>query len=190
MRSMRFSVAPLVLMLAALFTTPAHARDDNPELTRLAAQDQQDRAEREGEWDDNARRRRVLELIATDAVVTPRDKLNAALILQHTPGAVCDGKLVSTNPEHYLLAHHYAKAAFDAGLTDAGMLVAVTIDRYLAFTEGRQRYGTTQLLDLSSGQMYLPAVDRTVTDEERARYGVPPLATLLQQAPERAPPTP
>ena len=187
---MRLIALSTLLMLAALFASPTHAATDNPELMRLAAQDQQDRAEREGEWDDNARRRRVLELIATDAVVTPRDKLNAALILQHTPGAVCDGKLVSSNPEHYLLAHHYAKAAFDAGLTDAGVLVAVTIDRYLSFTEGRQRYGTSQLLDLSTGQMYLPTIDRTVTDAERAKYGVAPLATLLQQAPERDPPAP
>lgn len=187
---MRLIAFPFVLLFALLCASPAHARDDNPELARLAAQDQEDRAEKEGEWDDNARRRRVLELIAADAVVTPRDKLHAALILQHTPGAVCDGKLVSTNPEHYLLAHHYAKAAFDAGLEDAGVLVASTIDRYLAFTEGRQRYGTSQLLDLQTGQMYLPKIDRSVTDEERARYGVPPLATLLTQAPERDPPAP
>lgn len=181
---MRLFIAALALMLAL----PAHARDDNPELARLAAQDQQDRAEKEGEWDDDARRRRVMALLATDAVVTPRDKLHAALILQHTPGTVCGNRLCSTNPENYLLAHYLAQAAFDAGLKDAGVMVAVTIDRYLSFTEGRQRYGTSQLLDLATGQMYLPQIDRTVTDEERARYGVAPLATLLKQAPERAPP--
>ncbi len=81
---MRLFSAPLIFVLA--IACQAHA--DNPELARLAAQDQADRAEKAGEWDDDARRRRVLELLATGAVSSPRDKLHAALILQHTPGQI------------------------------------------------------------------------------------------------------
>lgn len=180
---MRFFFAVLLSVLAVSFD----ARANNPELSRLAAQDQADRAEKDGEWDDDARRRRVLELLATGAVSSPQDKLNAALILQHTPGQVCEGKLGSVSPENHLLAHHLAKAALGAGLKEAGPMVAVTIDRYLSFTEGRQRYGTSQLVDLESGETYLPEIDRSISDEERAELGVPPLSTLLQQAPERKP---
>jgi hypothetical protein len=141
---MRFLVIPLLILLAIC----TQARADNPELVRLATQDQSDRSGKEGEWDDDARRRRVLELLATGDVATPQDKLNAALILQHTPGAVCEGALKSLSPENYLLAHHLAKAALAAGLDSAKYMVAVTIDRYLSFTEGRQLYGTSQLLAL------------------------------------------
>lgn len=177
-----------VLLLMALLVTSFEARANNPELARLAQRDQADRAEKEGEWDDDARRRRVLEMLAIGAVSTPRDKLNAALILQHTPGKVCEGKLGSLNPENYLLAHYLAQSALEAGLAEAGPMVAMTIDRYLSFTEGRQRYGTSQLVDLATGQTYLPAIDRSISDEARAELGVPPLATLLKQAPEREPP--
>lgn len=181
---MRF-FAPLLLVLS--LAASAEARADNPELARLALQDQSDRAEKEGEWDDDARRRRVLELLATGAVATPKDKLNAALILQHTPGAICEGKLKSLSPENYLLAHHLAKAALVAGLDEAKTMVAVTIDRYLSFTEGRQLYGTSQLVDIESGETYLPEIDRSISDEERAKLGIPPLVTILKQAPERKP---
>jgi len=54
--------------------TEAHA--DNPELARLAAQDQSDRAEKNGRWNDDARRWRVLELLAAGAVATPRTLAN------------------------------------------------------------------------------------------------------------------
>lgn len=175
-----------VLLMVALVTS-FEARADNPELALLAEQDQTDRAEKAGEWDDDARRRRVLEMLANGAVSTPRDKLNAALILQHTPGRLCEGKLGSLNPENYLLAHYLAKAALSAGLDDARPMVAVTIDRYLSFTEGRQRYGTNLLVDLETGETYLPEIDRSVSDEERAKLGVPPLDTILKQAPERKP---
>jgi len=180
---MRLFAALFVLLLVV--STEAHA--DNPELARLAAQDQSDRAEKNGRWNDDARRWRVLELLAAGAVATPRDKLNAALILQHTPSAICEGKLKSLSPENYLLAHHLAKAAFAEGLEKAKYMVAVTIDRYLSFTDGRQLYGTNQLVDPDSGETYLPEIDRSISDEERAKLGVPPLNTILKQAPERKP---
>lgn len=165
------------------------AQADNPELLRLALADQADRTERpEGGWDDETRRRRVIELLATDAVKTPRDKLHAALILQHTAVHICEGQLRSISPENYLLAHHLARSAWQAGFQDARLMVAQTIDRYLSFTEGRQKYGTNRLVDLDSGEEYLPYIDRSVTDAERAELGVPPLDTLLKATPERAPP--
>jgi hypothetical protein len=173
------------LLFTLLLATTNQALANNPELARLAVQDQTDRAEKEGGWDDDARRRKVLELLATGGVTTPQDKLHAALILQHTPGAICEGKLKSLSPENYLLAHHLAKSAFDAGLDKAKYMVAQAMDRYLSFTEGRQLYGTSQLVDTESGEAYLPEIDRSISDSERAKYGVPPLSTILKQAPER-----
>lgn len=180
----------LCLLFVILLAVANDACADNPELARLASSDQTDRADKAGEWDDDTRRRRVLEMLAAGGVNTPKDKLNAALILQHTPGEVCEGKLKSSSPENYLLAHFLAKEAFAAGLDEAKYMVAMSIDRYLSFTEGRQLYGTNQLVDLETGEAYLPAIDRSVSDEERARYGVPPLSTLLKQAPERQARTP
>lgn len=180
-------IALVSLILVAGLASAGDGRD-HPELARMAQADQDERAADEGGWDDDARRRRVLELLAQGRVETARDRLHAALILQHTPGSVCEGQLRSSNPENYLLAHHLAQAALDAGLDEARFLVAASIDRYLAFTEGRQRYGTNRLVDLETGESYLPEIDRSVSDEERARYGVPPLETLLQQAPERPAP--
>ena len=43
---------------------------------------------------------------------------------------------------------NYAKAALSLGLDDARPMVAMTIDRYLSFTEGRQLYGADELVDL------------------------------------------
>jgi len=174
----------LAFVVLGFLVSTAHA--DNSELARMAAADQSDRAEQEGGWDDDARRRRLLELIATGALQTATDKLHAALILQHTPGKVCEGRLQSASPENYLLAHFLAKAAMDEGLDAARSLAAQTIDRYLSFTEGRQRYGTSQLVDLESGEVYLPEIDRSVSDEERAEYGVAPLERILAAYPERA----
>ena len=148
MRSLRLLCVFLPLLLAC-----AAAQADNPELQRLASADQADRTDRpEGGWDDQARRRRVIELLATDAVKTPRDKLHAALILQHTAVHLCDGRLRSISPENYLLAHHLARSAWQAGLDDARLMVAQTIDRYLSFTQGRQKYGTNRLVDLDTGE--------------------------------------
>jgi len=174
-----------LLVLTLVGSTEVYA--NNAELARLAAQDQADRDEKNGQWDDDARRRRVLEILATGAVETAQDKLNAALILQHTPGLICEGKLKSLSPENYLLAHHLAKAAFAGGLENAKYMVAATIDRYLSFTEGRQLYGTSQLVDPDSGETYLPEIDRSISDEERASLGVPPLNTILKETPERKP---
>ena len=55
-----------LLVLTLVGSTEVHA--NNAELARLAAQDQADRDEKNGQWDDDARRRRVLEILATRAV--------------------------------------------------------------------------------------------------------------------------
>jgi hypothetical protein len=113
--------------------------------------------------------------------------------LQHTGLTFCEQRLESTSPDNYLLAHYLFKSAFAAGYKDARYLVAASIDRYLSFTVGYQKYGTNRLTNQATGQEEWAPIDRKTTDAERAKYGVPPLAELLKQFPEQStkkPPTP
>ena len=160
---------------------------DDPELTALAAEDQlvRTREDHGVARTDAQRRERVFALLAGEKVRTPRDRFHAALILDHTGLTLCDGELTSVSPENCRLAHELARAAFRAGEQDAGWLTAATIDRYLGFTTGTQRYGTNRVINQESGVEELIPIDRSVSDEERAVYGVPPLAELLARWPER-----
>lgn len=165
------------------------AQPDHVELAELAAEDQKVRSgdgvdRGPGIRTDDERRARVMELIAAGAVVTPRDKFNAGLVLQHTGLTFCDGALKSVSVENYLLAHHYFEAALAAGMEPARGLSAMAIDRYLSFTKGTQKYGTNLLFNEETGQEEWVPIDRATTDAERARYGIAPLATLLARHPE------
>lgn len=161
----------------------------NPLLRELAKEDQSARL---GEQitDKSARTdfdriKLVLAEIGKGAVKTPRDKFYAALVLQHTPMKYCGKTLGSFSPDNYLLAHHLFLSAFKSGLKDAGYLSACAIDRYLSSTEGHQKYGTNRITNQESGKEELVPIDRKTTDLERAKYGVPPLSTLLSQFPEQ-----
>lgn len=160
---------------------------DNAELAVMAEEDQlvRTREDHGVTRTDGERRARVFELLAAEKVRTPRDRLHAAVILDHTALTMCDGELVSLSAENYLLAHELAKRAFAEGVEEAGWITAATIDRYLGFTTGTQRYGTNRVIDQESGEEMLLPIDRSVTDEERASYGVPGLGELLGTWPER-----
>src|SRR6266480_3697730 len=103
----------------------------------------------------------------------------------HTPFTYCEKRLVSKSPDNYLLAHHLFKSAFEAGYKDARYLIAASIDRYLSFTEGRQLYGTNRLMNQETGKEEWVPIDRNVSDSERAKYAVLPLAELLKRYPEQ-----
>lgn len=187
---MRCRRALLTVALFACGAQPvAPAPTDHAELAAIGAEDQAVRMGKDDVSSDDARRRRVMELLAAGAVATPQDKFNAGLVLQHTGLTFCEGKLVATSPENYLLAHELLKAAMAGGVTDAPYLVAATIDRYLSFTVGTQKYGTNRIIDQDTGAELLVPIDRSVTDAERATYGVPPLDSLLAKWPEAPRPT-
>ena len=90
------------------------------------------------------------------------------------------------SPYNYLLAHHLFKSAFEAGHKDSRYLVAASMDRYLSTTEGYQKYGTNRVINQETGREELVPIDRKTSDQERAKYGVPPLVELLKQFPEQA----
>lgn len=175
-----------LLAVAFLLSTAPGLLGQNPELKKLAEEDQ---ASRLGSGkvtrSDEDRVKLVLELLAKGAVQTPEDKFNAALVLNHTGLDFCGKRLISKGAYNYLLAHYLAKEAYEAGYKEARTLVAQTIDRYLTFTEGRQKYGTSRLYNHQTGKEELVPIDRSVSDAERARYGVPPLAQLLNTYPEQ-----
>jgi hypothetical protein len=184
----RCRISPLYFMLILWpFLTAAGAYGQNPLLRELAKEDQDSRSGKEVARTDQERIKIVLALIGQDALKLPEDKFNAALVLQHTGLTFCDKRLVSFSPDNYLLAHHLFKSAFEAGYKDARFLVASSIDRYLSFTEGYQKYGTSRVNNQETGKEELVPIDRKTPDSERAKYGVPPLAELLKQYTEQAP---
>jgi hypothetical protein len=160
----------------------------NPVLRTLVNEDQAVRRGDSAARSDADRVHLVLEQLAMNAARTPMDQFSAALVLDHSPLKFVNDSLVAVSPDNYLLAHYLARQAFESGYADAGPLVAMTIDRYLTFTIGVQRYGTNRLINQATGAEELVAIDRTTTDEERAKYGIAPLAALLARYPERPPP--
>src|SRR4051812_1064429 len=134
---------------------------DNPLLTRAFDEDVASRRSGKIEDSDGPRIRVVLEQLAASGVRTPADKAHAALVLQHSPLTFRGDDLVAVSPDNYLLAHLLAKQAYEAGFEGARFLVAQTIDRYLAFTVGVQRYGTQRVINQKTGAEELVAIDRS-----------------------------
>lgn len=158
---------------------------DNEELKRMAEIDQQMRIEDKSGLaeQDVLHRKRLFELLAMGKVVTPKDKLRAALLLQHTDLFYCEKELKSTSVENYYLAYQLSKSAAEAGDTTALYFSAVAYDRYLSLTEGYQKYGTQKFYDQATDAMLWAPIDSSTSDAERARFNIPPLAELLKQAP-------
>lgn len=184
----------LVIAMAALVALACSGSESAPSVTAqqsnalLAQLARDDQASRSGETiarTDQERLKLVLAELANGGVRTPQDKANAAIVLQHTGLTFCGDKLVSLSADNYLLAHHLASAAFDSGYAEARYLVPQTIDRYLSLTQGTQKYGTNRFNHPVTGAEEWAPIDRNTSDAERAKYGVPPLAELLKQYPER-----
>ncbi|MBU8932416.1 MAG: hypothetical protein KOO62_00265 [candidate division Zixibacteria bacterium] len=187
-----FCYLPLFILGVALAVfakspkvSPVMDQACNEQLQIMFNEDQASRRGEDVERTDEERRKLVMAALAANEVVTPRDKLHAGYVLQHTGLAFCNDEFVSLSVENYLLAHELFKQAFDAGLDGAGWLVAASIDRYLSFTEGIQKYGTNRVVNQDTGDEELIPIDRDVPDSERAKYGVPPLAELLAKYPEQ-----
>lgn len=174
----------LTFLATSLIAVPA-ALAQNAQLRELAKEDQDSRTGKKVERTDQERRLLVFELLAKGAVVGPEDKFDAALILQHTELTFCGKDMVSVSPENYLLAHDLFESAYEGGYKDARYLVAASLDRYLSFTEGYQKYGTNRVFTDAGKEEWVP-IDRKTTDAERAKYGIPPLAVLLKKYPEEA----
>ncbi len=176
-------VRAMILSVLLSCSSEVELRDSHV-LMKLVEADQNDRMNDSDEPiapKDDLRRMKVIELLANGSVVTPQDKYNAALILQHTGMVFSDGTLKSKSVENHYLAYQLAKAAYESGLEEARYFVAVTYDRYLWMSKGFQKYGT-QSTFVDDREIWVE-IDTLTTDEERAEYLVKPLSELLELKP-------
>lgn len=141
---------------------------------------------------DKVHREQIFQLLAENKVVTVRDKIRAAWILQHTAARICDGELTSLSPENFLMAYKLSSTALAQLETENDTLtirkekirriVALNYDRYLLYTFGYQKFGTQFVFDDKTNEMLLAPIDTTLAnDEERKKYNVESLHELLIQ---------
>jgi len=146
----------------------------NAELARLYQEDQADRAGdletsdwRAVEKRDAERRKRVQEIAEQGGAKEAADYIHAAMVFQH-----------GATPEDYDRANRWAAKAveLDSDYPGARWLAAASKDRYLMNLGKPQLYGTQFQRVKGTGPWILWDVDPAVTDEERAKWDVPPLA--------------
>lgn len=141
---------------------------------------------------DKIHREQIFQLLAENKVLTSKDKIRAAWILQHTAAKFCEGELTSISPENFLLAYKLSSAALSQLEKEKDILtirqenipriVALNYDRYLLFTFGYQKFGTQFVFDDKTGEMLLAPIDTTLSnDEERKKHNVEPLNVLLNK---------
>lgn len=130
----------------------------DPEYTKMLAANDKERLEKAVE---------IYEQVLTSDKA--EDLYRLSFIFQH-------GRSV----ENYLKAHELAKKAMSLGHKLAPRMVANTYDRWMKHTTNppRQKYGTQSQWNEEKKVFELIPVDPEVTDEERAKFDVPPLEEL------------
>lgn len=154
---------------------------NNAELSRIYKDDQGDRQvdPNQIQWTnvgprDANRREQVRKILDNGGAKTSEDFLHAAMVFQH-----------GTTVEHFRAAHKLAlrAAELDSKNMRARWLVAASKDRELMDLGKPQLYGT-QFRKPNGGAWELYEVDSSVTDGERAKWAVPPLAEARKRAAE------
>jgi len=163
----------LLVVTLIVAATGALQAENNPELESLYKGDQADREHGPNadiDWQavsnrDAERRARVREIVEKGGATTSADYYHAAMVYQH-----------GTEVPEYDEAHRLAmKAAeLDPENKAAKWLAAASKDRSLMWQGKPQLYGTQ--FKKVDGKWVLWDVDPSITDEERAKWNVPPLA--------------
>jgi hypothetical protein len=157
-----------------------HAGNVNAELAKLYQEDQADREGtlqdtqwREVEKRDAERRQRVLEITTQGGAKVADDYYHAAMVFQH-----------GIKPEDHDRANEWCLKALelDPDHPMARWLAAASKDRALMWRGKPQLYGTQ--FKMVDDKWILWEVDPSITDEERARWDVPPLAVARKKAEE------
>jgi tetratricopeptide (TPR) repeat protein len=155
----------------------AYLSSVNAELRQMFADDQEDRkgGPDKVDWSvvegrDAARRERVEQLVTSGQIQSADDYYFAAMIFQH-----------GEDEASYDRAFRYAvrAAELDPSFVKARWLAAAARDRYHMSRGEPQLYGTQY--KRIEGRWWLWPVDFHVTDDERAEWGVEPLATARQR---------
>lgn len=156
---------------------PAVQAAPNSELLKLFQEDQGDRKSGgQVKWDeiktrDAQRRARVDEILAAGGAKTGADYFHAAMVFQH-------GSDVAAYQKAQKLA--LKAVELDPAHKNAKWMVAASKDRELMNLGKPQLYGTQMRQENGRWQVY--QVDPSITDEERAKWNVPPLAEQLKRA--------
>lgn len=145
----------------------------NKTLKKLYDEDQEDRnkidatdLEAVKKLDVGDKKRRVLveKLIKHKELEHSIDFYHAAMIFQH-----------GDTPSDYKQANDLAKTAMEMGLEQAKWLYAASLDRWMLSVNRPQKFGTQFITEEGGERKLRQPVDKTVTDEERAKYNVSPL---------------
>lgn len=129
---------------------------------------------------DRQRREWLKALIANGKLRVAIDYFHAARIFQH-----------GDEPEDAWQAHQLALKAVELGEEGARWLAAAAYDRFLMYQGKPQKYGTQYVSDGKRQRLW--ELDPQTSDEERAKWDVPPLAEQVRKAEEASrlhPPTP
>jgi hypothetical protein len=118
---------------------------------------------------DKERKQKAKELVENGSLISGLDYHHAALIFQH-----------GETTEDYKLAHELADKAVKLGDETAKWLFAATFDRWLLSEDKPQRYGTQFKQNGKRKWELAQPIDLSITDEERAKYKVPPLSDALK----------
>ena len=156
----------------------AYRASVNGELLDLFEADQGDRAGGHAAIDwkavtprDEARRKRVDEIVAAGGAKVADDYYHAAMVYQH-------GSTIAEIKRANELA--LKAVAIDANHKRARWLAAASEDRALMYDKKPQKYGTQ--FQKQGDVWVLWEVDPATTDEERAKWDVPPLAEAKARA--------
>ena len=158
------------------------AKEDNPLIEEMYKKDIEIR-ELDAKTDtvnlesyDKVHREKIFQLLSENKVITPKDKIRAAWILQHTAAKICDGELTSLSPENFLLAYKLSSSALSMLETkndtatirkqNIPRIIALNYDRYLLYTFGYQKFGTQFVFDDKTGEMLLAPIDTKLATDE------------------------
>jgi hypothetical protein len=161
-------------------TYPVHSEDvsSNHELTTIFAADQADRKDGiNTDWTvvaprDQARRKRVRQMLDEGQLHSADDFYHAAFVFQHGDEA-----------DDYLLAHVLAMAAQGKGHPQAGWIAMATLDRYLQKVGQSQVLGTQNPYGAGGALTKGLYNDALIPDSLRVALGVP---TRAEEAAQRA----
>jgi hypothetical protein len=120
---------------------------------------------------DLQRRQRAMAIAEANGLQTAKDYYHAAHIMNH-------GDTIDDARNAHLLALHSS----ELGHRPARWLAAASYDRWQMYQGKPQKYGTNYVYDGREDRLW--DVDPRTTDEERARWDVPPLAEQLRKAQE------
>jgi len=174
-----FFVTSCLLLIVCLPAFAEEPNSDNPRLLELYKADQAARTGGEIDWsvvakEDEERREEVLSIIGEKGLRTARDYFHAAMVFQH-------GNSADEIRMAYSLA--WIASTLDPEHETARWLSAAAWDRIMMREGMPQWYGTQFRTVSPDGPWELYEVDEdAVTDEERARFGVPPLAESKARA--------